>query len=85
MQRNDICDENGICSPAPESLDGSQIFIFLTRVIPGLLAMGCILVAGITSIISIIKYKDYAISLFLSSLIGILGIIFVLGEIFVPH
>ena len=84
MQRNDICDENG-CQPAPGSLDESQIFIFFTRVIPGLLAIGCIIVAGITSFISIIKYKDYAILLFLSALLGIMGIIFVLGEFLVPH
>jgi uncharacterized membrane protein YhaH (DUF805 family) len=85
MQRNDICDENGICKPAPKSVEENQIFILVTRVIPGLLAIGCILIAGIISIISIIKYRDYAIFLFLSSLIGILGILFVIGEFTVPH
>ena len=82
MQANDYCDENGVCySNLP---DGSWIIIF-TRIIPALLAMGCIIIAGITSFISIIKYKDYAILLFLSALLGIMGIIFVLGEFLVPH
>lgn len=84
MQSNDICNAEG-CQPALESLDASESFIFLTRVIPGLLAMGGILIAGITSIISIIKYKDYAFVLFLSALIGILGILFVIGEFAFPH
>lgn len=82
MQSNDICNENGICySNLP---DGSLIIVF-TRIIPGLLAMGCILIAGITSIISIVKYCDYTILLFLSALIGLLGILFVIGEFAFPH
>ena len=74
MQANDICDANGICTAPEDNLRFVRIGI-------SLLAMGCILVAGITSIISIIKYRDYAIFLFLSALIGIMGIMFVLGEI----
>jgi len=84
MQKDDICNDEG-CQPAPGSLDTSQSFIIITRIIPGLLTMGCILIAGITSIVSIIRYKDYAILLFISALIGILGIVFVIGEFAFPH
>ena len=85
MQTNDICDAEGLCQPSPGSLEESQSFIFLTRVIPSLLAMGCIIIAGITSIIAILKYHDRAILLFLSALLGLMGIIFALGEFLVPH
>jgi hypothetical protein len=37
------------------------------------------------SIVSIIKYHDYSLLLFLSAFLGILGIMFVLGEFLVPH
>ena len=51
----------------------------------GFLMGGAIVGGGIISIISIVKYRDYAIFLFLSSLIGILGILFVIGEFAFPH
>ena len=59
--------------------------ILIFKIILSLLAMGCMIIAGITSFVSIIKYRDYAISLFISSLIGLMGIVFVLGEFLVPH
>jgi len=51
----------------------------------GLLAMLCLCVAGVTSIISLTKYRDHAILLFVSALIGCLGVLFVLGEFLFPH
>ena len=51
----------------------------------GMLAMILIIIFGITSMISILKYRDYAILLFLTSLIGILGILFAIGEFLFPH
>ena len=51
----------------------------------GILLMIGLVICGITSIVSIIKYKDRAISLFLSSLVGILGILFLIGELVFPH
>jgi hypothetical protein len=54
-------------------------------VMPGFLMVGAVCICGIISIIAIVKYRDRAILLFLSSLLGILGIMFVLGEFLVPH
>lgn len=51
----------------------------------GFLSVALILMFGITSIISILKYRDYAISLFVTSLLGIFGIILLLGEFLIPH
>ena len=47
--------------------------------------IGGICIAGITSIIAIVKHRDYAVFLFFSALIGILGILFVIGEFVFPH
>lgn len=81
MQANDRCDANGICYSNVE--EGG--WVWLTRIIPSLLAMAAICTAGITSIVAIAKYRDRAILLFLSSLLGIMGMLFVLGEIFIEH
>ena len=51
----------------------------------GLLPVAILIICGITSIISITKYKDIAIFLFLSSTLGILGILFLIGELLFPH
>jgi hypothetical protein len=51
----------------------------------GLLPMGLLIICGITSIVAIIKYMDKAILLFLSALLGILGILFVIAELIFPH
>jgi len=58
-----------------------EISIFL----PGFFVMGLLVISGITNLISIIKYRDLAMSLFIGSLIGLLGILFVLGEFIFPH
>ncbi|MFA5856533.1 MAG: hypothetical protein WC867_04195 [Candidatus Pacearchaeota archaeon] len=52
---------------------------------PTMILMGLICIFGITSFFSIIKNKDYALLLFVSSIIGILGILFTIGEILYPH
>lgn len=51
----------------------------------GLLAMAGILGSGIMSFISIIKYRERAILIFIPIILGIMGLIFVLGELFIPH
>lgn len=50
-----------------------------------ILFMGALVICGITSFIAIVKYRDYAISLFISALIGLLGILFIIGEFAFPH
>lgn len=42
------------------------------------------LVCGVTSIIAMTKYRDRAILLFVSALLGLAGLIFVLGVLFLP-
>ena len=59
--------------------------MYVTRIIPSLLGMLSMVVGGILSIITLLKCRDYVISLFLSSLIGIMAILFILGEFLVPH
>jgi len=58
----------------------SSILLFF-----GVSFMDALVTCGIISIVAIVKYRDYAILLFLSALIGIMGILFVLGEFLVPH
>lgn len=53
--------------------------------ISGLLSIGLMVIFGITSIISIIKNKDRAVLLFISSFFGLLGIFLILGEFLFPH
>lgn len=54
-------------------------------VIPGILAIMGILIAGVTSVIALTKYKDRAILLFIPVLIGLFGLFLVAGELFFPH
>ena len=51
----------------------------------GFVAIGLLVIFGICSMISIIRYKDRAISLFISSLAGLFGILLVIGEFLFPH
>ena len=84
MSKNDPCNAEG-CEPAPGDWELNPIFMFFTRILPGLLALECVVIAGITSTIAIIKYRDRAILLFVSALIGLMGLTFVLGEFLFPH
>ncbi|MGV8152139.1 MAG: hypothetical protein ACP5OG_03585 [Candidatus Nanoarchaeia archaeon] len=52
---------------------------------PAMILTGVLCLFGISSIASIIKFKDYSILLVICSLIGIFFILFSLGEIFYPH
>jgi len=79
LQTNDYCDANGICYS--EDNGGFRP----VRIVFSLLAMACIVIAGIASILAIVKYQDFAVLLFLSALIGLMGIMFVLGEFLFPH
>lgn len=54
-------------------------------IVLGLLAMASILLSGIMSFISIIKYRERAILIFIPVALGILGLIFLLGELIIPH
>jgi len=51
----------------------------------GWLPMLALCAGGITSIVSIIKYKDKGIFLFLSDLLGLLGILMIIGEFIFQH
>lgn len=51
----------------------------------GFLSIALIAIFGLISFLSILKYKDKAILLFLSSFFGLLGILLILGELLIPH
>jgi hypothetical protein len=53
--------------------------------LPGFLLMGVILIFGFLSFLSIVKYKDKSILLILTSILGLIGLAFTLGELFFPH
>lgn len=53
--------------------------------IVGLLPMIILLITGIFSLRTIIKYKDYSIFLFLSILIWLWSILFIIGEFIFSH
>ncbi|MEK6793113.1 MAG: hypothetical protein AABX96_00635 [Nanoarchaeota archaeon] len=72
----------GMLFPNPEPLIGLDLLI---RIIPGFAGITTICVSGVTSIISIIKKKDKAILLFISTIIGLLGFVVILGELLIPH
>jgi hypothetical protein len=55
------------------------------QIILGFIALAGIVGSGIMSWISILKYRERAILIFVPALLGILGLMFVLGEIFIPH
>ncbi len=63
----------------------AMAFSISIPILLGIIPMILMILFGITSMIAIFKHKDLAISLFISSLIGILGIISVIGELFLPH
>lgn len=72
----------GILFPNPEPPIGLDLLI---RILPGFTAIVAICISGVTSIISIIKKKDRAILLFVSTIIGLLGFVLILGELLIPH
>lgn len=55
------------------------------KIIFGLLAMASILGSGIISLISIIKYYERSILIFIPLILGVLGLLFVFGEFLFPH
>jgi len=61
--------------------------LFSSSVSPpfGLISIALILIFGISSIFSIFKFKDHAVLLYISSFLGLLGILFVIGEFIFPH
>lgn len=64
---------------------GKTIFDNLYISIPMLSAGACAVASFITGIISIIWKKERGILVFISSIIGLLVLWFVAGEILVPH
>ena len=66
----------------PRSAIGIDLLI---RILPSFTAIFAIITGGVTSIISIIKRKDRAIFLFISALMGFLGLLVLLGEFLIPH
>ena len=51
----------------------------------GFLTVICMLVAGILSVIALVRRQDHAILLFVPALFGLLGLFFVLGELIFQH
>ena len=51
----------------------------------GFLSIILITVFGITSFVTIVRHKEMAISLFISSFFGLCGIVLLLGEFLLPH
>ena len=64
-----------------DSFNAYQILIPITIIPAGI----CGIAAFFTGIISIIKSKERSVLVFLTTVIGFLVLIFVLGEILVPH
>jgi len=64
-----------------DSFNAYQILIPATIIPAGI----CGIAAFFTGIISIIKSKERSVLVFLTTVIGFLVLIFVLGEILVPH
>jgi cytochrome bd-type quinol oxidase subunit 2 len=63
----------------------SMIGLNITTPFPGFILMSFVLVFGVLSFVSLVKYKDKSILLIASSLLGLLGLAFALGELFFPH
>jgi hypothetical protein len=57
----------------------------LTTPLPGLILMSLVLLFGVLSFILIIKHKDRAILLILTSILGLIGLIFIIGELAFTH
>jgi hypothetical protein len=51
----------------------------------GIVVMLCICASGIGAIVALTKYKDRAIFVWLSLLVGLFGFVFVAGEFLFPH
>jgi hypothetical protein len=62
-----------------------NIGIELRLIFPGIILMASILVCGILSFISIVKYKDKSIALIITSIIGLLELLSVIAEFILPH
>jgi len=63
----------------------SMIFNSSSILSPAMLSILFIITFGILSIVSIFKYKDKCIVLFISGLFGLFGIFLVIGELIFPH
>jgi len=64
---------------------GEKFFDNLLLAIPGLLMATSGIGSFFTGIVSIAKYKERAVLVFIATLIGLLILLFVLGEIIFPH
>ncbi|MEK6906213.1 MAG: hypothetical protein AABW81_01180 [Nanoarchaeota archaeon] len=53
--------------------------------VSGFLSVGLIIISGVTSVVSITKYKDRVIALFISALIGLFEVILVFGKFLFAH
>jgi len=79
MPTKNICDSKGECYPDPNDWYRN------ISIVVSLLAMASECIGGIGSIVAVVKYKDRAALLFLPILIGIMGILFLLGEFLFQH
>ena len=69
----------------PEQKGGNAFFDNLTLAIPILLVGITSIASFFTGILGITKNKDYTILVFLSTIIGFLVLVFLIGEIFFEH
>jgi hypothetical protein len=69
------------------SMATSKNFIFSDNVLPYVIIAGFIaeIVAMILALICILKYKEHSGILYVIAIIGLVPIIFVLGELILPH
>lgn len=51
----------------------------------GIIVIVCMCASGIGSVVALTKYRDRAILLYLSALIGAFGLLLILGEFLFPH
>lgn len=77
-----IISNTALCSV--ERCELNQSWRIFTIII-SLLAIISIIGGGISSIVALTKYHDKAIILFFPIVLGLFGVLFVLGEIFIQH
>jgi ribosomal protein S18 acetylase RimI-like enzyme len=63
----------------------AMLFKVSMPIFSGFLSILFLLAGGVTSIIALTKYKDRVILLFVSAFFGLLGLMFILGELFFPN
>lgn len=53
--------------------------------IPGIASGGAVVLAGLTGLFALIRLRERAITVFASTLIGLIALVFIVGEFVSPH